>query len=89
MVVTYDPRKPRDHRVLSITVDGAPLDPDKTYTVATNDYLARGGDGYDMFEKAKPLMPIDDSPLLANEVMVYLRKLGTVRNLTEGRLIQE
>ena len=31
-------------------------------------------------------MPIDDSPLLANEVMVYLRKLGTVRTGVEGRM---
>jgi 2',3'-cyclic-nucleotide 2'-phosphodiesterase (5'-nucleotidase family) len=89
MVVTYDPRKPAGHRVLSITIDGAPLDPNKTYTVATNDYLARGGDGYAMFEKAKPQMPIDDSPLLANEVMVYLRKLGTVHSLKEGRLVEK
>ena len=42
-----------------------------------------------MFENAKPLMPIDDSPLLANEVMVYLRKLGTVHSLKEGRLVEK
>ena len=29
-----------------VEVGGAPLDPAKVYTVATNDYLAGGGDGY-------------------------------------------
>jgi 2',3'-cyclic-nucleotide 2'-phosphodiesterase (5'-nucleotidase family) len=33
-------------RVLSIAVGGAPLDPDKFYRVAVNDFMARGGDGY-------------------------------------------
>ena len=62
---------------------------DQTYTVATNDYLARGGNDYTAFKAAKPLQAIDDSPLLANAVMVYLRKLGTVRNIAGGRLVQK
>ena len=63
-----------------------PLDPNKTYRVATNDFLARGGDGYAAFAAVKPLIPIDDTPLLVNEVMVYLRNLGTVRTEVEGRM---
>ena len=51
----------------------------KTYRVATNDFLARGGDGYAMFRDAKPLLPAADAPLLANEVMDYISRLGTVR----------
>ncbi len=50
MTVTYDPKRPRGDRVISITVGGAPLDPDQTYTLATNDYLARGGDDYDCLQ---------------------------------------
>ncbi len=33
-------------RVVSVTINGEPLDPDKTYTIAVNDYIAHGGDGY-------------------------------------------
>ena len=33
-------------RVQSITIDGQPIDLNKTYTVATIDYLTGGGDGY-------------------------------------------
>jgi hypothetical protein len=35
---------------------------------------------------AKRLLPDEDSPLLANQVMVYVRQLGTVRTAAEGRL---
>jgi 2',3'-cyclic-nucleotide 2'-phosphodiesterase (5'-nucleotidase family) len=36
-------------RVQNIMVNGVPLNPDSTYTLATNDFLAAGGDGYIMF----------------------------------------
>ena len=39
--VTYDPST---GKVVSLTVDGKPVDDDKIYTVATIDYLAGGGD---------------------------------------------
>jgi len=87
--VVYDPKRPRGDRVISITVGGAPLDPEQTYTLATNDYLARGGNDYTAFRAAKPDQAIDDSPLLANAVMVYLRKLGTVRSIASGRLVRK
>ena len=84
MTIEYDPARPPGRRILSIKIGGAPLDPNKTYRIATNDFLARGSDGYTGFASAKPLLPIDDSPLLANEVMVYVRKLGTVRTRRRG-----
>lgn len=87
MVIQYDPKRSAGRRILSIRIGGAPLDDKKMYRIATNDFLARGSDGYDTFGKAKSVLPADDSPLLANEVMVYLRKLGTVRTTVEGRIV--
>jgi 5'-nucleotidase/UDP-sugar diphosphatase len=86
MAVEYDARRAAGERVLTITVGGAPLDPSRTYRVATNDFMARGGDGYATFAAAKPLLPMDDAPLVANEVMVYLRELGTIRSTVDGRM---
>jgi 2',3'-cyclic-nucleotide 2'-phosphodiesterase (5'-nucleotidase family) len=86
ITLTADVSRPAGQRILSIAVGGAPLDPDKIYKVATNDFLARGSDGYVTFGQATPLLPVDDSPLLANEIMVYLRRLGTVRTGVEGRI---
>ncbi len=35
--------------VVSVTIGGEPLQADKTYILATNDFMAAGGDGYTMF----------------------------------------
>ena len=40
--------RPAGSRVTAIRVSGAPLDDKMSYTVATNDFLSRGGDGYTM-----------------------------------------
>jgi 5'-nucleotidase / UDP-sugar diphosphatase len=74
-------------RVTTIRVGGAPLDDKKIYKVATNDFLSRGGDGYAMFADAKRLLADTDAPLLANEVMVHIRSLGTIKTGIEGRIV--
>jgi 5'-nucleotidase / UDP-sugar diphosphatase len=85
--IEADPSRPPGHRVLSIKVGSAPLDTGKTYSVATNDFMARGGDGYESFRSAKPLLPPNDSPLMTNEVMDYIEHLGTVRTGVDGRIV--
>jgi 2',3'-cyclic-nucleotide 2'-phosphodiesterase (5'-nucleotidase family) len=84
--IEYDPRQPPGSRILSIAAGGAPLEPDKVYRVATNDFMARGGDGYTAFAANDPLLPLEDTPLLANEVMMYLGEVGSVRSGVDGRL---
>ncbi len=84
--IEYDPRQPPGSRILSIAAGGAPLDPDKVYRVATNDFMARGGDGYTAFAANDPLLPLEDTPLLANEVMIYLGEVGSIRTGVDGRL---
>jgi 5'-nucleotidase/UDP-sugar diphosphatase len=74
-------------RVAALQVAGAPLDESKTYRVATLDFLARGGDDYAMFTNARRITPDNDAPLMVNEVVEYLRKLGTVRTGVEGRMV--
>ena len=49
--------------------------------------MARGGDGYSTFAAVDPLLPLEDTPLLSDEVMIYLRDLGTAcRAGVEGRI---
>jgi 2',3'-cyclic-nucleotide 2'-phosphodiesterase (5'-nucleotidase family) len=86
MTIGFDPRRPSGKRIVSIRIGGVPLNPNKMYRITTNDFLARGSDGYETFAKATPLLPADDSPLLVNEVMAYLQKLGMVRTGVEGRI---
>lgn len=51
MRFTFDPNKKAGSRVISATLDdGTPIDPQNTYSLATNDFLADGGDGYEMLK---------------------------------------
>ncbi|OED33228.1 hypothetical protein BHE17_12485 [Planococcus maritimus] len=57
MFFNYDGKAPVGERVLSVFVDTGDenydeLDLAETYTVATNTFTAKGGDGYEMFGKA-------------------------------------
>ncbi len=85
--IEADAGRPPGNRVLSIRVGDAPLDDGKSYSVATNDFMTRGGDGYTMFRDAKPLLQANNSPLMANEVIDYVEHLGTVRSSGGGRIV--
>ncbi len=37
--------------------DGKPLDDQKIYKLATNDFMARGGDGYEAFNNVHEIIP--------------------------------
>ena len=87
IMVEADVKRPPGDRVTTMQVAGAPLDDDRMYKIAINDFIARGGDGYATLRDARRLLPDDDSPLLANQVMVYVRQLGTVRATTERRIM--
>ena len=86
IALEFDPKRAVGQRILSIKVGGAPLVPDKVYRIATNDFLARGGDGYAAFRDAKLTTPLDDSPPLLNMVMAYLTRLGTLNVRVDGRI---
>jgi 2',3'-cyclic-nucleotide 2'-phosphodiesterase (5'-nucleotidase family) len=84
---SFDVTRPPGSRVVSMEVAGAPLAEDRLYHVAVVDFLARGGDDYTMFRDARRITPDNDSPLLANEIVEYLKQLGVLRTGVEGRII--
>ena len=87
---TYDPGEPSGSRVVSIYLtDGTPVnltDNSKTYRVATNDFLATGGDGFTAFKEATFLntnIPVRET--LAENILntgrVTARLEGRVKNI--------
>ena len=86
ITVQFDLSRPAGSRVTAMQVAGAPLDEAATYRVAVLDFLARGGDDYTMFRDAVQITPDNDAPLLVNEVVDYLRKLGVAKTGVEGRI---
>ncbi|WP_431026856.1 5'-nucleotidase C-terminal domain-containing protein [Lysinibacillus sp. LZ02] len=93
--VTYDSSKPTGERVVSIELlneDGtyATIEADKTYTVATNAFTAKGGDGFDMFAKAYAEGRVTDLGLSDWENFAeHLKGLKTIPAEIEGRIIDK
>ncbi|MEZ5871684.1 MAG: 5'-nucleotidase C-terminal domain-containing protein [Nitratireductor sp.] len=79
LTFTVDTSKAPGERVSDVMVNGAALDAAATYKVATNDYMARGGDGYSVFKGGKLLVNAESAKLMANDVMAYIRELGEVK----------
>ena len=88
-VVTADPTKEPGARVVSVTVGGQPLDMAKTYTVATNDYMATGGDGYDAFKEGKVLIDASSAKYMASQVIDWIAAKGEIAPEIEGRIVKK
>ncbi|MBN9023799.1 MAG: bifunctional metallophosphatase/5'-nucleotidase, partial [Rhizobiales bacterium] len=86
LAITYNPGRLPGQRVVDVMVGDAPLDEGKTYTLATSDYLAAGGDGYAVFKSATQLIDPIDATLMASQVIDYIARAGTIAPRPEGRI---
>ena len=86
LTFSFDAGRPKGGRVVEVTVGDAPLKDDRTYTLATNDFLAKGGDRYAMFEGAERRIAARDSSFMAAHVMEFVEAAGTVSPAIEGRI---
>ena len=82
----YDPVATKGRRITEVAVGGKLLEPGRRYTVATNDYMQRGGDGYAALKKGKALIDASGAKLMASGVMDYIAAKGTVAPELEGRI---
>ncbi len=73
-------------RVSEVMVGGAALEADKLYKVAVNDYILGGGDGYASLGGGRLVTDGPTGSLVANDVMAYVEKLGSVKMAVEGRI---
>lgn len=91
MSFKFDASKPSGNRVTEILVGGKPLDENKTYTLATSDFLvSNGGDGYTMFKEAKVLTDKATAPKDAEilENAIKNSPNQTISPKVEGRIIR-
>jgi len=72
-------------RIKNVMVDGEPIDLEKSYLIATNDFLAAGGDGYTMFSDAELIAELN---ALSEIVIEYIREMEVVEMDIEGRITE-
>ena len=85
--VTFDSKKISGKRVEKIVLkNGELLDLNKIYKVASDNYIAVGGDAYNMFINAKE---IANYPALTEIVIESIKKNGVTNLTTDNRLIRK
>ncbi|MEM8590872.1 MAG: 5'-nucleotidase, partial [Pseudomonadota bacterium] len=87
MTVEYAPSRAAGERVVSVMVGDQPLDPSANYLLATNDYMAGGGDGYGAFTNARVIIDGTSGELMAGQVMAAIEAAGEISPAVEGRLV--
>ncbi|HHS82477.1 MAG TPA: bifunctional metallophosphatase/5'-nucleotidase [Devosia sp.] len=86
MTFVYDPTAEPGSRVASLLINGKPVEQDTLYTLATNNYILAGGDGYGALGGGKVLIDNANGNLMANDVMNYIEAMGGVTQTVEGRI---
>lgn len=86
MSYKIDPDAEAGQRVHSVMIGDEPIDPEKMYHVATNDFVAAGGDDYTMVGEAETVAMYND---LAEVVVEFIEELGEVDYGVEGRILVE
>lgn len=67
---TFDATRPAGQRITHVSIDGEPLDPERTYKVATFSFLAAGGDNFRAFTQGRSV----DTGLVDRDAWIaYLR----------------
>lgn len=81
----YDPAQPVGKRVLwAVMSDGKPLDPNAVYSVAANDFMVVGGDGYTALTK---MTNVTSREQLWEVAANYVKSLGNIDPQIEGRIV--
>ncbi|MBW8786519.1 MAG: 5'-nucleotidase C-terminal domain-containing protein, partial [Rhizobium leguminosarum] len=87
---SFDQSKPVGSRVGDVQVkegdNFAPIDPAKTYKVATNNFMRSGGDGYSIFKDGKNAY--DYGPDLADVTAEYVAAHSPYKPYTDGRVTE-
>lgn len=86
MRYAIDPLQPEGSRVEHVEIGGLPLHPEKTYLVATNDYLAAGGSEMTVL---KEFPTTREAGAVDAAVETYIRRRGVIRPVVEGRILKK
>ncbi|MDZ4308549.1 bifunctional metallophosphatase/5'-nucleotidase [Allopontixanthobacter sp.] len=85
LAMIYDLRRPSGSRVVSVMLDGKPIDPAATYRVTMNSFLAAGGDSFTVFTQGADSVtrPVDLDAIEAYLRAVPVRELPAIGRITE------
>lgn len=75
-----------NYKIMEATINGKKIDPDKTYFVATSDYLQQGGDNMIFFKD--PINFYNTNYKIRNTIIDYFQKVDTLKTHRDNRYIK-
>ncbi|HUI19501.1 MAG TPA: bifunctional UDP-sugar hydrolase/5'-nucleotidase [Methylocella sp.] len=87
LIVVADLARPPGARVKTVTINGTTLDPVQDYKLATNDFMALGGDGYGMLAGKMHVSADSGTRLVALDVIDYVEMAKPLDAKVEGRIV--
>jgi 2',3'-cyclic-nucleotide 2'-phosphodiesterase (5'-nucleotidase family) len=86
MKVQFDLSKPAGERVVSAVLpDGMPVEDSRLYSVATNDFVLVGGDGFTEFAAGTDI--VDTGLFIRDALVDYIKANSIIRPKLDGRII--
>lgn len=76
----------KDNSIKKILIQGQPLEEEKVYYVATNDYLLNGGDNMVFFSNASEVTDLDYK--IRNLLIDYFNQQDTIAPVRDNRFIR-
>jgi 2',3'-cyclic-nucleotide 2'-phosphodiesterase (5'-nucleotidase family) len=86
LTMTVEQSAPAGRRVRDVKVNGRPLDPNKTYTVAIPDFLLKQGDGYTMFAGQPVKVAPEAGNLISSALEQYIATKQNIAPAVDGRI---
>ncbi len=85
MSYKLDPEAPEGNKVFDVMVGEEPIELERNYKLVTNDFMAVGGDGYEMFADAQILK---EFPLMSEALADFIEEKGVIEYEIEGRITE-
>jgi 2',3'-cyclic-nucleotide 2'-phosphodiesterase (5'-nucleotidase family) len=86
LTMIVDRSAPAGSRVRDVRVNGQPLDPGKTYTVALPDFILKGGDDYTMLAGQRVLVGPEAGNLVTSALEKYVAATREIAPAIDGRI---
>jgi 5'-nucleotidase len=83
LTIVYDLAAPSGRRVVEARIDGRALEPSRRYSIATDSFLADGGDGYAMLKQAEDRI---ERQLPMRDLLLDALGAGPLKASTDGRI---
>jgi 5'-nucleotidase len=76
LTYVFDPAAPQGSHISEVFFENEPIDPARTFTIVTNNFLSTGGDGFSTF--AEGTGTADSGRIDLDAFVSYIQDLGTV-----------